>query len=190
MRLRHAAVLLGASLLAACSGGTQEGVVRFAGFAPINATQKDTRYVQTFCPGCGDLTQVDTKRCTNKKCKIDIKWPDKYTCGSCQGTGVCPSCLAMEQTKGECYNCRGTGVLVYQGQSPNCPNCKGTQKCPLCGGSTKCKECGGEGKISKDVVKAKASKFFGGDLPESDPRTPVEPKKDDMPKKDTEEKKQ
>ncbi|MBI3856096.1 MAG: hypothetical protein HY293_10450 [Planctomycetes bacterium] len=185
MKLKHAAVLLAASFLAACGGGKQEGVVTFIGFTPVTVNDKDIRTVQTNCPGCGDPIAVDTARCPNKKCKTDMTWPKDYRCPSCQGSGVCAACTAMEQTKGECYNCRGTGVLIYAGQSPNCPNCKGSKQCPICKGTRKCDQCNGEKVISKEIVKAKAAKFVSkdGDLPDSDPRPP-DTKKPDAEKKE------
>lgn len=192
MKLKHAAVLLAASFLAACGGGKQEGIVRFIGFAPVTANDKDLRAVETYCPGCKKPIAVDTARCPEKKCKTDMTWPKDYRCASCQGSGVCGACSAMEQTRGECYNCRGQGVLIYAGQSPTCPNCKGSKQCPTCKGSRKCDSCNGDKVISKEVVKAKSAKFVNkGDegLPESDARPPVkeeekkeEPKKEEAPK--------
>jgi hypothetical protein len=92
----------------------------------------------------------------------------------------------MEQT-GDCYNCRGQGVLIYAGQSPNCPNCKGSKLCPICKGKKTCDYCDGSGRLTKDVVKAKAAKFVNNDegLPESDARPPVKPEeKKEEPKKE------
>src|SRR6185436_14573082 len=174
MKLKHAAVLLATLFLAACGGGKQEGIVNFVGFAPVTANDKDVRAVQTFCPGCNEPLAVDTARHKeNKKCNIDMAWTGPYRCPSCQGSGICAACTAMEQTKGECYNCKGEGVLIYAGKSPTCPNCKGNKVCPLCKGTRKCDQCD-KGYISKDVVKTKAAKFVSkdGDLPESDPRPP------------------
>lgn len=196
MKLKHAAVLLAASFLAACGGGKQEGIVRFIGFTPVTANDKDVRAVETYCPGCKKPIAVDTARCPDKKCKTDMVWNKDYRCSSCQGSGVCGACTAMEQTRGECYNCRGQGVLIYAGQSPNCPNCKGTKQCPICKGSRKCDACNGEKAVPKEVVKAKAAKFVNKDdgLPESDARPPVkEEEKKEEPKKEgapSEEKKQ
>ena len=187
MKLKHAAVLFSVALLAACGGGKQEGDVRFLGTMPVTAGQKDNRKVETYCPGCKEPLAIDTARHTeNKKCKIDINWSGNYRCPSCRGTGDCAACTAMEQANGDCYNCKGLGVLIFQGQSPDCPNCKGAKKCPICKGTTKCTDCGGSKMISKEIVKARAAKFVSkdGDLPDSDPRPPVEKPKDDMPKKD------
>jgi hypothetical protein len=175
MKLKHAPVLLATAFLAACGGGKQEGVVTFIGFAPVTANDKDIRTVETRCPGCGDPIAVDTARCPSKKCKTDMSWSKEYRCPSCQGSGICAACTAMEQTRGECYNCKGEGVLIYAGKSPTCPNCKGNKVCPVCKGTRKCDQCNGEKVISKDVVKAKAARFVNKDegLPDSDPRTPV-----------------
>jgi len=193
MKLKHAAVLLAAAFLAACGGGKQEGVVTFVGFAPVTANDKDIRTVETRCPGCGEPLEVDTARHKeNKKCNIDMVWAKDYRCPSCQGSGICAACTAMEQTKGECYNCKGEGVLIYAGKSPTCPNCKGNKVCPICKGTRKCDQCNGEKVITKEVVKAKAAKFVrkDGDLPDSDPRPPdkgadkKEEKKDEGDKKE------
>ena len=184
MKLKHAAVLISVALLAACGVGKQEGEVRFIGTVPLTSGMKDLRTVQTYCPGCGDPIAVDTARCPNKKCKVDMTWRPEYKCPSCQGSGNCPACYMMEQ-KGECYNCKGQGVLIFGGQSATCPNCKGTKVCPICKGTRKCDACGGEGKIGKEIVKAKAAKWVNKEdgLPDSDPRPPVE-KKDEMPKEE------
>jgi len=181
MKLKHAAVLLATLALAACGGGKQEGIVTFVGFAPVTANDKDVRGVQTFCPNCKEPLAIDTARHKeNKKCNIDMAWTGPYRCPSCQGSGICAACTAMEQTRGECYNCKGEGVLIYAGKSPTCPNCKGNKVCPICKGSRKCDQCNGEKTIPKEVVKAKAAKFVSkdGDLPESDPRPP-DTKKDE-----------
>lgn len=178
MKLKHAAFLASVLVLAACGSGKQEGEVRFIGIAPVNAKDKDIRQVETRCPGCGDPIAVDTAKCANKKCKTEMSWAKDYRCPSCKGTGRCAACTAMEQTKGECYNCKGQGILIFNGQTPECPNCKGTAKCPVCKGSTNCDFCGGTGRVGKDVVKAKAARFVGGrddnELPPSDPRSPVD----------------
>lgn len=186
MKLKHAAVLMAVAVLAACGGGKQDGIVQFIGFTPVTANQKDIRTYQTFCPGCKDPIAVDTARCPKKSCKTDMVWKADYRCASCQGSGICAACLIMEQPNGDCYNCKGLGHLIYAGQSPECPNCKGSKKCPTCKGSTKCDACNGEKKIAKDVVKTKAAKFVNKDdaeLPPSDPRPP-DPKKDEAPKEE------
>jgi len=188
MKLKHAAVLTAVALLAACGGGKQDGIVQFIGYTPVTANQKDIRTFQTFCPGCKEPIAVDTARCPSKKCKTDMVWRADYRCQACQGSGVCNACTLMEQTKGECYNCKGQGVLIFAGQSPTCPNCKGNKVCPTCKGTRKCDNCV-DGKVAKDVVKTKAAKFVSKDegLPDSDPRPPAEApkpeeKKNDAPK--------
>jgi len=176
MKLKHAAFLASVLLLAACGGGKQEGDVRFIGFAPVTSKDKDVREVRTFCPNCGEPIAVDTARCPNKKCKADMTWAKDYRCPSCKGSGICSACSSMEQAKGDCYNCKGQGVLIYQGQSPECPNCKGSKKCPICKGTMKCDYCEG-GRIAKDVVKTKSARFAAGreenEPPPSDPPPPA-----------------
>jgi len=193
MKLKHAAVLLATAFLAACGGGTPEGDVRFIGFAPVTAKDKDVRKVETFCPNCHDPMTIDQEgekgvknRCENKKCRTKVVWANDYKCPSCQGSGRCAACTVMEQAKGECYNCRGQGVLIYAGQSPNCPNCKGSKKCPICTKDPgKCDYCEGTGKVSKEVVKSRVAKAAGNELPESDARPPVKPdEKKEEPKKE------
>src|SRR5436190_17265360 len=193
MKLSHLAVLMAAAFLAGCGGGIPEGDVRFIGFAPVTAKDKDVRAVQTFCPNCHEPMAIDQEgdkgvknRCENKKCRTKVVWSDNYKCPSCQGSGRCAACTQMEQGKGECYNCRGQGVLIYAGQSPNCPNCKGTKQCPICKSSQKCDYCEGTGKVAKDVVKTRAAKGSVNELPESDARPPVKPeeKKDEPAKKE------
>lgn len=186
MKLKHAAFLASVLVLAACGGGKQEGDVRFIGFAPVTSKDKDVREVRTYCPNCGDKLEVDKLKCPNKRCKAEVKWSDKYNCPSCRATGHCAACTTMEQVKGQCYNCKGQGDLIYNGQSRECPNCKGAKACPICKGSQKCDYCDGSGKVAKEIVKAKSAKFHGSaaddELPPSDPR-PVE-KKDDAPKEE------
>jgi hypothetical protein len=193
MKLSHLAVLMAAAFLAGCGGGLPEGDVRFIGFAPVTAKDKDVRAVQTFCPNCHEPMAIDQEgdkgvknRCENKKCRTKVVWSDSYKCPSCQGSGRCAACTQMEQGKGECYNCRGQGVLIYAGQSPNCPNCKGSKQCPICKSSQKCDYCEGTGKVAKEVVKTRAAKGSVNELPESDskPAPKTEEKKEEQPKKE------
>lgn len=159
MRLRNALVLLAAASLAACGGGKQEGLVSFKGQNPNTSLQKDTRSVSTHCPGCLRPLEVGTERCTDKKvCDTRIVWKDAYRCPSCQGNGVCSACVMMEQLPdGKCFNCKGTGNLVYYGKAPVCASCKGEKGCPICKGSKKCDYCSGAGKIPAETVKARAA---------------------------------
>ena len=50
MKLSHLAVLMAAAFLAGCGGGIPEGDVRFIGFAPVTAKDKDVRAVQIYTP--------------------------------------------------------------------------------------------------------------------------------------------
>ena len=59
MKLKHAAAFMTVALLAACGVGKQDGDVRFIGFAPLTAKDKDIRGVQTFCPACHEPLDVD-----------------------------------------------------------------------------------------------------------------------------------
>lgn len=184
--LKRAAVLASLAFLAACGGGKQEGEVRFLGFAPVTSKDKDIRSVSTFCPNCHEPLSVDKAKCENKRCKTEVHWSSDYPCPSCQGSGVCPACYQMEQTKGECYNCKGQGVLIYAGKTPICPNCNGTKLCPLCKGTRSCTYCKGEGKISKETVRTLAAAKEDAGLPPSDPTPPEKSaeKQKEEPKKD------
>lgn len=196
MKLKLAALAIlaaGSTLLfTGCGGGKQDGVVVSVGFTPVTVNDKDVRTFQTFCPGCKKPIAVDTARCPDKKkCNTDIVWKAEYRCAPCKGSGDCNACVLMEQTKGQCYNCKGEGSLIFAGQAPTCPNCKGNKVCPTCKGSRKCDSCQGSGKVAKDIVKTKAAKFVGGDsdneLPPSDARPPVDKpaeKKDEAPKEE------
>jgi len=195
MRLRNALVLLAAASLAACGGGKQEGLVSFKGQNPNTSLQKDTRSVSTHCPGCLDPIEIGTERCPKKKtCDTRIFWREKegYRCPSCQGNGVCAACVMMEQLPdGKCFNCKGTGNLVYYGKAPVCASCKGEKGCPVCKGSKKCDYCSGAGKVTAEAVKAKAAASMKAGKAEDDapakPEAPkAEEKKPEAPK--TEEK--
>lgn len=188
MKMTRAAVVLSVALMAACGGGKQDGVVKFRGLTPITSIQlsKDTRKVETSCPGCGTALEIDTAKCPKKKsCGAQISWKDSYPCGSCRGSGVCGACLQMEQHDGKCYNCKGLGILSYLGKTKVCPNCKEKKVCPLCAGNRKCDSCVGSGKVGKDVVKERAKKSLDHP-PEEDDTSPLPPKDDKSQK--TEEK--
>jgi hypothetical protein len=170
--------------LAACGGGKQDGIVKFRGIPPQSALQQtmDVRIVTSQCPHCLTAVEVDTTVCPEKNCKGQIKWPDSYTCGSCQGTGRCTACKMLEQKDGKCFNCDGSGVKVYLGKSPACPNCKGEKTCPICKGNGKCDSCQGAGKVSKDVVKDRAKKSMSAaSADETAAPAKEEPKKDAAP---------
>ncbi len=164
MRVTNAFVLLAAASLAACGGGRQEGVVSFKGQNPNTSLQKDNRSVSTHCPGCLDPIEIGTERCPKKKtCDTRIFWREKegYRCPSCQGNGVCGACVMMEQLPdGKCFNCKGTGNLIYFGKAPECASCKGKGACPICKGSKKCDYCAGAGKIPAEEVKTRAAAFM------------------------------
>ncbi len=164
MRLTIALGLVAA--LAACSGGTQEGLVKYTGLAPNTAKQlpADGRKMESFCPGCHARIEFGLARHQvkqqNFQCDTKILWQEQYDCGSCDATGVCRACINLEQTEGKCYNCKGTGYLVYLGKTPECPNCKDKEKgkCPVCKGTRKCDFCAGEKKLEASVVKEKIAK--------------------------------
>ncbi len=159
MRLKHAIVLLAAAALGACGGGKQDGMVSWKGQTPNTSLQKDTRSVSTHCPGCRQWLEWGTERCPDKKfCDTRIFWQSAYPCPSCRGSGVCSACVMMEQLPdGKCYNCKGTGNLVYKGKAPDCASCKGKGGCAVCTGSKKCDYCEGAGKIPADTVKSRAA---------------------------------
>lgn len=201
MRLGIALAALAAASLAACGGGKQEGVVKFRGSTPNTSVQKAkfVREYETFCPNCGKevawgkTTCIDPATNTKRRsCEgVIFEWPKELTCGSCKGTGQCDACAMMDQlANGECYNCRGKGDLIRQGQAKECPNCKGKMVCPICEGSKKCDWCKGAGKVGAEFVKTKIKKTAVEDdlLPEKEKKIDdkKEDKKDD---KKTDEKK-
>jgi hypothetical protein len=146
--------------LAACGSGKQQGTVHYRGTPPYSAAQKarDGRTLQTFCPKCELPLAFGEERCPQKPCKeIRIGWKEKYTCWTCDGSGRCQACLMREQKDGKCSNCQGTGILTFQGKTPECPDCKGKGKCAVCDGSQKCDYCEG-GKVAAEVVKQRSAK--------------------------------
>jgi hypothetical protein len=159
MRLKNVLVLLAAASLAACGGGKQEGLVSFKGQNPNTSLQKDNRSVSTHCPGCLRPIEIGTDRCPDKKgCDTRILWRDSYRCPSCQGSKACQACVMMEQLPdGKCFNCKGSGNLVYFGKAPECASCKGKGACPICKGSKQCDDCQGVGKIPAETVKSRAA---------------------------------
>src|SRR5439155_270921 len=136
MKLSRVFVLLASAGLAACGSGKPEGSVAFHGI-PANTSKQQERLKQAgtirdytlACPQCGTAENItlDTKICPKKKtCGASMFFPDEYVCASCKGTGLCTACVWMDQMPtGECYNCRGKGDLIFNGQARDCPNCKG-----------------------------------------------------------------
>jgi len=186
MRMRDALALLSVAALAAC-GGKPAGLVKMMGLTPNTSLQKDTREIRCFCPSCGSQIEMGVKACPKGKvCGVPLSWKDDYSCGFCNGTGVCQACFLMEKEGGKCFNCKGKGYITYQGKTPPCPDCKGKTegKCTICKGSQKCDFCEGAQKISKDVIKERAKKPSEGE----ENVAPVE-KKAEAPKPPAEEKK-
>lgn len=180
MRLKVAIVALGAAALAACGGGTPEGVVKFYGLTPNTSKQLagDARGVATYCPGpCQRPMEVGTARCPDRKyCDVKIKWREDYRCAYCAGTKVCRACEVMEQADGSCYYCKGAKTIAYAGKAPECSNCKGTGKCPVCKGSRNCDWCEGSGKVPATVVKDRAAKRAASSREEDEKPKPEEKK--------------
>jgi len=178
MRLKVAIVALGLAALAACGGGTPEGVVKFYGLTPTTsgAMTQDARGVATYCPGpCQRSMEVGTPRCPDRKnCDVKIRWREDYRCAYCAGTSVCRACEVMEQPDGSCYYCKGAKTIAYAGKAPECSNCKGTGKCPVCKGTRKCDWCEGSGKVGGNVVKDRAAKRAAAskEEPEEKPAVP------------------
>jgi hypothetical protein len=150
-------------VLAAC-GDPPEGKVRYFGKTPdTNAYEMDeegnwvdNRYVKTYCPWCEQRIEPGTLNCPDEEqcgCE-EIVWPDDYNCWWCGGTGDCKACIHMEQIdlKGKCYNCKGEGVIAFEGKARPCPNCKDTGVCPICKGTMKCDICKGEKTVGNDVI--------------------------------------
>ena len=209
MKLSRVFVLLASAGLAACGSGKPEGSVAFHGI-PANTSKQQERLKQAgtirdytlACPQCGTAANItlDTKICPKKKtCGASMFFPDEYVCASCKGTGLCTACVWMDQMPtGECYNCRGKGDLIFNGQARDCPNCKGRKdapansagKCPICEGTKKCDWCKAEKQdkqgryvVSKDFVKLHLRKGGGGDE-EPEPVKKAEEKKPEEKKTD------
>ena len=161
--VRLLAIPAALSALAACGSGRPDGLVIYRGTAPTTALvkAKDNRTIQTFCPGCKNPIEFGAARCTVKRCETQIGWKNKYACWSCTGTGLCTACVHMGQADGKCFNCKGSGILTYQGKTPDCPNCAGKKVCPICEGSKNCDLCKGEKTVPAEVVKAKAARAGG-----------------------------
>jgi hypothetical protein len=182
MKLVTALALLGAASLAACGGGKGEGLVKFRGSTPNTSKQmtQDLREVRSYCPGCLRPLEIGTERCPEKKtCGIPVSWKNSYACGPCQGSGVCQACRWMEQEDGKCFNCRGQGILIYQGKNRDCTSCKGKGACPLCAGSRKCDSCKGERTIPADEVKARVAKGRAAAAAEDEPASKPAEKKEE-----------
>lgn len=189
MRLGTAFTTVLALSLAACGAGNQEGIVKFRGSTPNTALQKTkmVREFETFCPNCGKPLAFGATKCPDRRTCEGQKftWATSYVCGSCKGTGQCGACMWMDQPDGQCYNCRGKGDLILEGQARECPNCKGKKVCPICDGSKKCDFCKGDKKVGAEVVKAhlkKGSLASGDEPPPSDERKEdkkTEPKKEE-----------
>jgi hypothetical protein len=191
MKLKHGLVLLAVAALAACGSGKPEGVVQFHG-APPNTSKQQEKFKQsrtireytTACPNCGREIEFGKVKCGNKVCATAMSWPKEYVCGSCKGTGNCTACVNMEQfPTGECYNCRGKGDLIINGQARDCPNCKGKKVCPICEGKKTCDWCKGAGRVSDEFVKSHLRKSAGDEdeekKPEAAPAPKTEPKPED-----------
>jgi hypothetical protein len=181
MKLSRGLVLLASVALAACGSGKPEGIVAFHGFPPNTSKQneklkaaKTIRQYTTACPGCGKEIEYGKTKCPSKVCAIQMSWAKAYPCASCKGSGLCNACVWMDQPTGECYNCRGKGDLIINGQARDCPNCKGKKTCPICEGSRKCDWCKGDGKVTEDFVKAHLMK--GSNDEEAEEKKPDEKK--------------
>lgn len=206
MRIKTALVLVVTLALAACSGGKQEGVVRFKGSTPNTSLQvkRDNRAVSSHCPKCDDPLKIDEVKCPKvKTCGAKVVWKESYACAPCGASGVCQACVWMENQKGQCYACRGEGFIAYQGKTPDCKNCSGKKVCPICTGTQKCDYCKGRKEFSKAEVMALVEKSNPSDeaadpatkpadpnaKPEAETKkeegkAPEEPKKEEAPKKE------
>lgn len=164
MRIIYA--LMGFSVfLCACGRGSDVHVV-FGGETPLTAKAKDTRVVEFRCPACAKPVAAGASICGDRNnCGISLRWREKYDCGYCGGCGRCRACFLLQQERGSCYNCNGTGSRIYLGETRECPNCKGLKICFICtkGGESAgalglCDFCGGEKKLSVEELKDKAAR--------------------------------
>ncbi|GEM_PF-5193270 len=143
--------LVPVALLAAC-GSKPTGLVKFSGFAPIRPQDTDSRTAIPYCGACGTKVDLGASKCKNAKCLEPLAWAESWGCGFCGASGECRPCRLLDQRDFQCSNCRGKGVLTYEGRSPKCPQCDGTGKCPMCKGTGKCDQCGGNRKMTRDQV--------------------------------------
>lgn len=164
MKMAAKTMMLGviAVLIAGCGKGT-EAVVQLQGNTPMARTQNtvdkdgniaETRTAAVFCPGCRKSIDMGAKSCKDRNnCGIEIDWPKDVTCRYCTGDGICPACAWLEQSeKGECFNCKGEGVIGYRGETAICANCKDEKTCPICKGTHKCDMCEGSGRLGMDKL--------------------------------------
>lgn len=150
-----------AAALAACSKGGDVQVV-YKGLTPMTAKAKesDTRSVAFRCTACGfnitDSSQPKICPRPSHECDADILWKDAVGCGYCGASGACPACSMMQQENADCYNCKGTKMLVLMGEKRPCPNCQGTGKCPICTANPgKCDFCNGEKTVPMSTLVTK-----------------------------------
>ncbi|MBI2899449.1 MAG: hypothetical protein HYY17_04650 [Planctomycetes bacterium] len=150
--------LLPVALLAAC-GGQPSGAVRFMGGPRIRSADPDNRAAESYCLTCGTKAYIGISKCPNGKCQQKLTWSETYPCGFCGATGDCRACRVLDQAGSACFNCKGTGVITYEGRTPQCPQCKGTGKCGICAGSGKCDLCKGNKKLTKTEVEELVKKL-------------------------------
>ena len=145
-------------VFAVSCGGQPSGAVRFTGGPRVRAQDTDNRVAISYCMTCGTKVYIGVSKCSNGKCQEKLTWAESYSCGFCGGTGECRTCRILDQKDGACFNCKGAGVISYEGRTPPCPQCKGTGKCPICTGSGKCDICKGNKKLTKDDVETLVKK--------------------------------
>lgn len=144
-----------AVILPAC--GPQDGLVTFTGVTPMTSLDKDSRKTHLQCPKCKEPIDTGVTHHQNKakECDTQIQWTPK-PCPYCGGTSKCQACVNMQQENGDCYNCKGEGIRVYEGRSLDCPNCKGAKKCPVCKGTQQCDFCGGDGEVDVATIQSRS----------------------------------
>jgi hypothetical protein len=140
----------------------QPPLLQFYGHAPYYTKDKDSRFVQAFCPHCSKQIKWKTERCKHKivvpqgesstvrKCLGEIKWPETVPCPYCKGTNVCEVCAANKMKNFKCFQCKGVGYFP-----PNlpCSNCNGDRLCHSCKGKGACTFCA-SGKYVVETKKA------------------------------------
>lgn len=138
-------------LLAAC--GKPVGKVEFRGETPRRPQDRDSRTAVTYCGGCGKAIDFKATQCGNKECKAKLTWSDTYTCGFCGGTGECSACEQLGQKDQTCFNCRGEGIITFEGKTKVCSHCDGAKKCRICKDTPgKCDACKGNKKLNQEEV--------------------------------------
>jgi len=169
MRIKIFALCLMLPLIYLCSCAKKE-------YPPAVAFKGEiTNIGLKYCPKCGAILATNATKCSNPKCKADIKISEiklsdtrifEVLCPKCAkpiGIGVekCPNETCRANIKWgniKCGFCNGSGTCsaceALQQKDGKCFNCQGRgyldcgADCPNCAGTGKCPICTGTGKCN------------------------------------------